>query len=56
MKTADQFTAELAPWSVSVAEAYAALGSGPGGLSAPEVAARLRRYGPNTLQTVRVGP
>mgnify|MGYP000004234981 CR=1 FL=1 len=56
MKTADQFTAELAPWSVSVAEAYAALGSGPGGLSAPEVAARLRRYGPNTLQTVRGRP
>lgn len=56
MKTADQFTAELGPWSVSVAEAYAALGSGPGGLSASEVAARLRRYGPNTLQTVRGRP
>ncbi len=56
METDDQFTAELAPWSVSVAEAYAALGSGPSGLSASEVTARLQRYGPNTLQTVRGRP
>lgn len=38
------------------AEAYAALGSGPRGLSAEEAAARLRLYGPNALQRVRGRP
>ena len=40
----------------SIPEAYLALGTGAGGLSADEAAARLRRYGPNTLQTAKGKP
>ncbi len=40
----------------TVSEAYAALGTSSRGLSAAEAAVRLRRAGPNTLETVRRKP
>ncbi len=57
---ADSTEAGQAAWGElhqrSIAEAYAALGTSVRGLSAEEAAARLRRYGPNALQTVRGKP
>ncbi|MEI6180980.1 MAG: cation-transporting P-type ATPase, partial [Chloroflexales bacterium] len=40
----------------SIPEVYTALGTGAGGLTSDEAAARLRRYGPNTLQTAKRKP
>ena len=49
--------AAVAWHALDEAEVEARLGSGPGGLPAPEAAARLERYGPNQLPTApRPGP
>ncbi len=43
-------------WCLSHEEVVAALGSGPEGLSQPEAAERLARYGPNLLPALRRRP
>ncbi|MBJ6752469.1 cation-translocating P-type ATPase [Geomonas anaerohicana] len=45
------------PWhELPVPELMAALGTSAGGLSAPEAAARLSRYGPNTIRAAAAKP
>jgi P-type Mg2+ transporter len=46
----DRSTPDASRWAPSVEEAVQAIGSSAQGLSADEAAARLRRYGPNTLE------